>query len=91
MLRDPGQAPHLAPTSSSDAVSRPSSLASSRRTPSAKVAMIGAGQLARMTHQAAVDLDIDLVLRADVQDTAGATAHAERRVHIAWGTEVCGE
>ena len=78
MLRDPGQAPHLAPTSSSDAVSRPSSLASSRRTPSAKVAMIGAGQLARMTHQAAVDLDIELVVLAESADdsaVAGGACH----------------
>lgn len=37
------------------------------------------------------DLDTDLRLSADVQDTAGRTAHAERRVRIAWGTEVCGE
>ena len=39
--------------------------------PSAKVAMIGAGQLARMTHQAAIDLDIELmVLATSVNDSA---------------------
>jgi len=39
--------------------------------PSAKVAMIGAGQLARMTHQAAIDLDIELmVLATSVKDSA---------------------
>ena len=39
--------------------------------PSAKVAMIGAGQLARMTYQAAIDLDIELmVLATSVKDSA---------------------
>ena len=39
--------------------------------PNAKVAMIGAGQLARMTHQAAIDLDIELmVLATSVNDSA---------------------
>jgi 5-(carboxyamino)imidazole ribonucleotide synthase len=39
--------------------------------PNAKVAMIGAGQLARMTHQAAVDFDIELrVLAASADDSA---------------------
>ena len=28
--------------------------------PNARVVMIGAGQLARMTHQAAIDLDVEL-------------------------------
>jgi len=41
------------------------------RTATAKVAMIGAGQLARMTHQAATDLDIELrVLAASIDDSA---------------------
>ncbi len=39
--------------------------------PNAKVAMIGAGQLARMTHQAAINLDIELmVLATSVNDSA---------------------
>jgi 5-(carboxyamino)imidazole ribonucleotide synthase len=42
-----------------------------QRRGAARVAMIGAGQLARMTQQAAVDLDIDLiVLAASVEDPA---------------------
>ncbi|MHB8458213.1 MAG: 5-(carboxyamino)imidazole ribonucleotide synthase, partial [Acidimicrobiales bacterium] len=44
--------------------------------PSARVVMIGAGQLARMTHQAAIEYGIDLhVLAASANDpavTAGA-------------------
>ncbi len=39
---------------------------SAEATPAARVAMVGAGQLARMTHQAAIDLGIELrVLAAD--------------------------
>ncbi len=39
--------------------------------PAARVAMVGAGQLARMTHQAAIDYGIDLhVLAASVADPA---------------------
>ncbi len=47
--------------------------------PTARVAMIGAGQLARMTHQAAVDLDIELRVlagsRCDSAASAGAPYH----------------
>ncbi len=43
----------------------------SRHFYNARVAMVGAGQLARMTHQAAVDLDIELlVLAASANDSA---------------------
>ncbi|MCL4448722.1 MAG: 5-(carboxyamino)imidazole ribonucleotide synthase [Actinobacteria bacterium] len=44
--------------------------------PSAKVAVIGAGQLARMTHQAAVDLDIELVVLANSPDDAAVKGGA---------------
>ncbi len=47
---------------------------------SAKVAMIGAGQLARMTHQAAVDLDIDLVVLAESTGDSAVGAGAAYRL-----------
>lgn len=42
--------------------------------------MIGAGQLARMTHQAAVDLDIDLVVLAESLDDSAVVAGARYRL-----------
>jgi 5-(carboxyamino)imidazole ribonucleotide synthase len=42
----------------------------------ARVAMIGAGQLARMTHQAAIDLDIELVVLAGSADEPAVLAGA---------------
>ncbi|MCL6095596.1 MAG: 5-(carboxyamino)imidazole ribonucleotide synthase [Actinobacteria bacterium] len=45
-------------------------------TATARVAMIGAGQLARMTHQAAVDLGIELRVLAGSTDDSAVTAGA---------------
>ncbi|MHB1548940.1 MAG: ATP-grasp domain-containing protein, partial [Acidimicrobiales bacterium] len=42
--------------------------------------MIGAGQLARMTYQAAVDLDIDLVVLAESPDDSAVVAGAPYRL-----------
>ena len=52
----------------------------SRRKPAAvEVAMIGAGPIARMTYQAAVDLGIDfVVLAADAGDSAVLAGAAHR-------------
>ena len=50
------------------------------RRASAKVAMIGAGQLARMTHQAAVDLDIDLVVLAESTNDSAVVGGAPYRL-----------
>ena len=51
-----------------------------RRPASARVAMIGAGQLARMTYQAAVDLDIDLVVLAGSTDDSAVVGGAPHRL-----------
>ncbi len=51
-----------------------------RRSASARVAMIGAGQLARMTHQAAIDLDVDLGVLADSPDDSAVLAGAPWRL-----------
>ena len=51
----------------------------SARGPSARVGIVGGGQLARMTHQAAIDLDIELVvLAADPGDAAVAATGTAR-------------
>ncbi|MHB1784012.1 MAG: 5-(carboxyamino)imidazole ribonucleotide synthase [Acidimicrobiales bacterium] len=76
MLHDPRHVPHCVPDSQSDTVARARSQANCRRTASAKVAMIGAGQLARMTHQAAVDLDIDLLVLAESPDDSAVIGGA---------------
>ena len=47
---------------------------------SARVAMIGAGQLARMTYQAAVDLDIDLIVLAGSTDDSAVVGGAPYRL-----------
>ena len=62
------------------AVARARPPARLRRRASAKVAMIGAGQLARMTHQAAVDLDIDLVVLAESAEDSAVVAGAPYRL-----------
>jgi 5-(carboxyamino)imidazole ribonucleotide synthase len=46
----------------------------------ARVAMIGAGQLARMTHQAAVDLDVELHVLAKRADEPAVLAGAPYRI-----------
>lgn len=51
-----------------------------RRRASGRVAMIGAGQLARMTYQAAVDLDIDLVVLAGSADDSAVVGGAPHRL-----------
>ncbi len=45
-----------------------------------RVAMVGAGQLARMTHQAAIDLGIELRVLAGAEDDAAVRAGAEALV-----------
>jgi len=45
----------------------------------ARVAMVGAGQLARMTHQAAVDLDVELRVLATSPDEPAVLAGAPHR------------
>ncbi|MHB1473614.1 MAG: 5-(carboxyamino)imidazole ribonucleotide synthase, partial [Dermatophilaceae bacterium] len=50
------------------------------RSPTATVAMIGAGQLARMTHQAAVDLDIELRVLAESPDDSAVVGGAPYRL-----------
>jgi 5-(carboxyamino)imidazole ribonucleotide synthase len=47
---------------------------------SARVVMIGAGQLARMTHQAAIDLDIELVVLAETDADPAVLAGAPYRI-----------
>ena len=65
MSRGSRPEPPFAPDRRGDAISP--------RPRPAKVAMIGAGELARMTHQAAVDLDLDLVVMAgSIRDSAVA-------------------
>lgn len=89
MLRDPGHVPHSVPDSQSDLVSRARSRASFRRTASAKVAMIGAGQLARMTHQAAVDLGVlpeSPDGASDRKRSAGARRYRSERSTVGEGT-----
>ena len=49
-------------------------------TPTARVAMIGAGQLARMTQQAAVDLDVELHVLAQRDDEPAVLAGAPYRI-----------
>ncbi len=51
-----------------------------RRRGSARVAMIGAGQVARMTYQAAVDLDIDVVVLAGSADDSAVVGGAPHRL-----------
>ncbi len=80
VLRDPGYVWPRVPDSQSSPVSRARSRASSFRPASAKVAIIGAGQLARMTHQAAVDLDIDLVVLAESTDDSAVAGGAPYRL-----------
>jgi 5-(carboxyamino)imidazole ribonucleotide synthase len=48
--------------------------------PSARVAMVGAGQLARMTHQAAVDLDVELTVLAGSDGDPAVLAGAPHRL-----------
>lgn len=45
-----------------------------------RVAMVGAGQLARMTHQAAIDLGIELRVLAGADDDAAVLAGADALV-----------
>lgn len=50
------------------------------RRPTARVAMVGAGQLARMTQQAAVDLDVELVVLARTDRDPAVLAGAPYRL-----------
>ena len=80
MLRDPRHAWHSAPGSESDLVSRARSRTTHRGVASAKVAMIGAGPLARMTHQASADLDVDFVVLAESLDDSAVLGGASYRL-----------
>ena len=74
MARGPGDVPSSALASRNGVASGMRPGVRLRRQPSAKVAMVGAGQLARMTHQAAVDLGIDLVVLAESSDDSAVVA-----------------
>ncbi len=76
----PGSTGSPGPTPSSGLTSRAEPRTSVRTRASAKVAMLGAGQLARMTHQAAVDLNIDLVVLAESAEDSAVVAGAPFRL-----------
>ena len=72
--------------------------AAGRRRSSARVAMVGAGQLARMTYQAALDLEVDMtVLAGSARDSAvlagaphvlGSPANVTDLLAVAKGSDV---
>jgi phosphoribosylaminoimidazole carboxylase (NCAIR synthetase) len=56
-----------------------------RVVPAARVAMVGAGQLARMTHQAAIDYGIDVhVLATSPTDPAVTAGPTTRHSSNGW-------
>ncbi len=80
MLRDSRHVLHSVTNGESDQVPRARFRADFRRAASAKVAIIGAGPLARMTHQAALDLGIDLVVLAESRDDCAVVGGASYRL-----------
>lgn len=80
VIPDPGDVHSSTPAGHNGAASWAPPPARLRRQASAKVAMIGAGQLARMTYQAAVDLDIDLIVLAESADESAVVAGAPYRL-----------